>query len=198
MDISGIVVREGLDDILDRITNDLLKYIPIKVVPAFLSWFSWSFNLSNVVFIQVKKISSAIVETFQEESIYFLKDSNNLGIKSKSVLSQVEVSNEWEWMYLPHKSVFVQKGYATVAPSKGAWFSAELFCKDLMISDLTEWLEVIRFHKNGDEMPPADVLVQAWCVSHERTLGSLDQYTLHIINDLMEEQTLPLRQSKVD
>ena len=68
-----------------------------------------------------------------------------------------------------------------------------------MVSDITEWLETLRIHsEKKDTLPPVDILVQAWAIDHQRDIGSLDQYELRVLNDLMESEKIPVRQRHLE
>jgi hypothetical protein len=197
MDTSGNIPTENfltIDEILERVTAKIVKIIPRNLIPVLISYVLWSLSLSKSIFTQSSKITSAIIGSFQVDTIYFLKNANNIAIRENAIYSQIELASEWKWKYIPSRKAFFEKGFEGNLPAKSPWFSAELFCKELMVSDITEWLEGLRIHsEKKDTLPPADILVQAWSIDHQRDIGSLDQYELHVLNDLMESEKIPLR-----
>ena len=184
---------ESADVFLDKITNDIYNFIPRNFIPVIISWIMWSLDLSKIVFTQAKKSSNAFVESFQEEKLFFLKNANNIAVNNKSIICPIELANEWEWSYIPSKKLFIQKGYEDSILRKCPWFSGEIFLGDYMISDITIWLEGIRFHCKKDILPPPDCLIQAWSIDNVRDLGSLSEYKLKILNDLMEEEIILIK-----
>lgn len=183
----------SVDDQVDKITKTLLNYIPKSIIPFCISWFMWAMNFSQSVYNQARKTTNAITQSFQNDTIYFLKSADNIAISEKSFFNIYELANKYEWQYIPHKKFFIKKTFETSKPRKSPWFSAELFSDELMISDITEWLEELRFHCKKDEMPPIDILIQAWAIDHNRDLGSLNQYKLKVLNDMMETEEIPVK-----
>jgi len=202
MDPSGNIPEDSflsIDQILERVTAKIVKIIPRNLIPVLISYLLWSLNLSKSIFTQSSKVTSAIISSFQVETIYFLKNANNIAIRENAIYSQIELASEWKWKYIPSKKAFFEKGFEGNLEAKSPWFSAELFCKELMVSDITEWLETLRIHsEKKDTMPPVDILVQAWAIDHQRDIGSLDQYTLHVLNDLIETEKIPVRQRHLE
>jgi hypothetical protein len=190
------ILNGSIDETLEDISKKMIKILPRSLLPVLISCILWSIRFSKSIFSQSSKITTAVINSFQTDTIYFLKNANNIAIRENAVYSQIELASEWKWKYIPSKKVFFEKGFEGNLPAKSPWFSAELYCKELMVSDITEWLEGLRIHsEKKDRMPPVDVLVQAWAIDHQRDIGSLNQYMLHVLNDLMETEKIPVRPS---
>jgi hypothetical protein len=188
----------GMDETMEEWTVFLVKVVPKAIIPAILSWFIWSLDLSKNAYSQGQKTTRALLTSFYPETIYFLKNCKNIAISSNSIYNPIEIASEYEWTYNSSRKLFVQKDYESSSSKRFSWFSAELFCKDYMISDMTEWIDSTRLHSNKGMHPPSDVILQAWMIDHSRDLGPLEDYSFHVINDLTEKEVIEVRQSKVN
>ena len=188
----------GVDENMEVWTTFFVKIVPRSIIPAILSWIIWSFDLSKYAYSQGQRSGRALITSFRPEIVYFLKNCKNIAISSTSIYNPIEIASEYEWSYNSSKKVFIQKDYESSSSKRFSWFSAELFCKDFMISDMTEWLDETRLHSNKGEHPPSDIILQAWMIDHLRNLGPLEDYSFHIVNDLTEKEIINVRQSKVN
>jgi len=188
----------GVDEMMEEWTTFLVRIVPRSLIPSILSWIVWSLDLSKNAYAQGQKTGRALITSFHPETIYFLKNCRNIAISSKSIYNPIEIASEYEWTYNPSRKLFVQKDYESSSPKRFSWFSGELFCKDYMISDMTEWLDCTRLHSDKGSHPPSDIILQAWMIDHSRDLGPLEDYSFHVINDLTEKEVIKVRQSKVN
>lgn len=177
------------DSILDNLTNSIYKYF-LSFVPLAIPWLSWADNSYNFILKQAKKSGFSLMDSFQEDTIYFLTYSNNLAINSRGLVCPYQLNGEWEWRFT--NNTFIQKNNEEFIPTKCPWFSGELLHGDIAIADITEWLDKIRFKCDKGVLPPPICLIQAWAASNMRALGPLANYKIKILNDSMEEQIISL------
>jgi hypothetical protein len=119
-----------------------------------------------------------------------LKYSNNIAVRTDFIVYPVEDTNQWDWQYTPSLKIFTHRDSSHVR--KCPWFSAELLCEDVVLSDLTEWLDGLKFDCKDDEFPSPICIIQAWAIDHLHTFKQLNLYKLKILNGEMEEQIIQL------
>lgn len=170
----------------DKLVITFYSYIPKSIFPVLISWVSWSLEIKKQLYKQVNKTKLALLDSFKDENIYFLK---NIAINKN--VSLLGLRNEHEWMYDTSKNLFVKNGSETNT-HKCPWLSAELVCNELVVGDITEWLEGLRFQSKKDEYPSFSCLVQSWAVINGHIITSLKDYKVKVLNELMEEEIFRL------
>ena len=177
------------DSILDNITNNIYKYF-LSFIPLAIPWVVFVEKTYSSLIKQTKKSSICLMDSFQEDTIYFLTQSKNIAINSKGLVCPNQLAGEWEWRFM--NGIFMQKNSEEKLPIKCPWFSGELLYEDVSIADMTEWLDKIRFKSDKGVLPSPICLVQAWAASNMRDLGPLANYKIKILNDSMEEEIISL------
>jgi len=179
----------NVDYFLDNINKQIYKYF-LTFVPLVIPFLTWSVSSYNAILKQAKKTSVCLMDSFKEDTIYFLTYSNNIAINSKALVCPNQLSGEWDWRFT--NNTFTQKNNEENLPTKCPWFSGELLYNDDTVYDMTEWLDKIRFKCDKDSVPPPICLVQAWAVSNMHELGPLANYKIKILDDSMEEKIISL------
>ena len=179
----------NVNNFLDNLSIQTYKYF-LSFVPLVIPWVTWVDNSYNFILKQAKKSSISLMESLQEDTIYFLTYSNNLAINSKGLVCPNQLAGEWEWRF--RNGIFMQKNNEESLPIKCPWFSGELLCYNIENTDITEWLDKIRFKCDKGVLPPPICIVQAWAASNMRNLGPLAKYKIKILNDSMEEEIISL------
>jgi hypothetical protein len=163
---------------------------PTRLIPVFISFYMRLYIFSKQTFAQINKSKTALIESFKENSYYFLKYSNNIAVRTDFFVYPIENTNQWDWQYTPAYKLFTHKDSNNIR--KCTWFSAELSCEDVVIGDLTEWLDGLKFNCKDDEFPSPICIVQAWAIDNLYSLKTLNLYKIKILNDEMEEQIIQL------
>ena len=156
-----------------------------RVPTVFFSLYVRASILFNQALTQTNRTKKAIINSFKNEKIYFLKDSKNIAVHAIFFLSIVDYSDLYIWHFIPSDNLFIEKDYDGPL-KKCPWLSAELYYEDTLIEDITEWLDKLRF--NSISMPPVSCLVQAWALKNNYQLEQLKGYRIKILNELMEEE----------
>jgi hypothetical protein len=165
-------------------------YFRSGLIPVLISFYMRLYQLTKQTFAQINKSKIALIESFKEDSYYFLKYSNNIAVRTNFFVYPVEDMNQWDWQYTPSLKIFMHKNSNNIR--KCSWFSAELSCEDVIVADLTEWLDDLKFHCNEDEFPSPICIIQAWAIDHVYTFKQLNLYKVKILNGEMEEQIIQL------
>ena len=184
------VVNTSLDFQMEVITNFLISLIPKPYLLKALVLYTWACDLWQMFMKQASRSSSALFQSFSDETIYFLKNSNNLAVKQQGLPEPVWVASEYQWTYYPSRNLFVEKDHEQSMPKRISWLSADLKCEEYLFADLTLWLEKIRYQ---GAQPPNDILVQGWALDHNRAMGPLKDFTLHVLTEDAEELVMPVR-----
>ena len=153
----------------------------------FISWYMYSFRFFDNTLKQLNRTKKAFLDSFKTEKFYFLKNSNNIAV-SKILVAAVDYNDQYTWQFIPSENLFIEKD--SDGNNKCGWLSAELFYEDSLISDLTEWIDNLRF--TSKNMPPVSCLIQAWAIKNNYQLESLEKYRIKVLNELMEEKSLTL------
>ena len=170
--------------------NGLRDCSPTRFIPVLISFYMRLYQLTKQTFAQINKSKMALIESFKEDSYYFLKHSNNIAVRTDFFVYPVEDTNQWDWQYTPSYKLFSQKDSNNIR--KCSWFSAELFYEDNVLCDLTEWLDGLKFNCKDDEFPSPLCIIQGWAINNRYTLKSLNLYKLKILNSKMEEEIIQL------
>lgn len=170
--------------------DGISAYFPTRLIPVFISFYMRLYQLTKQTFAQINKSKMALIESFKENSYYFLKYSNNIAVRTDFVVYPIDDTNQWDWQYTPSLKLFSHKDSNNVR--KCPWFSAELSCEDVIVSDLTEWIDSLKFNCKDDEFPSPVCIVQAWAIDNRYVLKSMVLYKVKILNSEMEEEIIQL------
>jgi hypothetical protein len=166
---------------IEQQIDDFFTWVIRLLVPFYIQLYSWTSETSERIYIQSLKTSSATLSSFNSETLLFLTNCSNFAIKDSSFLKNATVNSLYEWSYSSNR--FTKRDQVTEMPKKYRWMSASLYRGEVMIADLTTWLENILVIAQNEEYPPDDILVQAWQYDYMRELGPLEEYSLQIINE---------------
>jgi len=153
----------------------------------FISWYMYALTFFDNTLKQVKRTKNAVFDSFKTEKFYFLKNSNNIAV-SKILVAAVDYNDQYTWQFIPSQNLFIEKD--SDSNTRCTWLSAELFYEDSLITDLTEWIDNLRF--TSKNMPPVSCIIQAWAIKNNYQLESLEKYRIKVLNELMEEKSLVL------
>jgi hypothetical protein len=166
---------------IDTQIDYFFSWIIKMLIPLYINVYSWTLETSERIYIQGLKTSSATLSSFNSQKLLFLTNCSNLAIKDSSFLNDTCLDSFYEWSYLSNR--FTKNNQSTGILKKYKWMSASLYRGDVMIADLTTWLENILVISQDNEYPPDDILVQAWQYDYAKELDSLEEYSLQIINE---------------
>jgi hypothetical protein len=159
--------------------------ITSSLITSVLTYYAVATDFFEITKKQMFKTWNSFCASFESEKLLFLHGSKNLAVLSSGVLSHLSEANTcWQWSY--EQGVFQQNGVINKKKKSLPWLSMSICHKDGQVIDITSWLEKIVY--SGEEVPPFEVVVQAWSYDSSRLLDSLKNYSVKIMNELAEEE----------
>jgi len=152
------------------------------LLTSVLTYYAVATDLLETTKKQIFKTWNSFCASFESEKLLFLHGSKNIAVLSSGVLGHD--SDIWQWSY--EKGIFQQNGVLNKKKKSLPWLSMSIFHKDGTHIDMTSWLEKIVY--SGEEVPPFEVVVQAWSYDSSHILDSLKNYTVKVMNELAEEE----------
>lgn len=177
--------------------NDVSWNIPPDVALKTLSILNttWSFLSSAASF--VWKVGKGIWKSVLPENYVFFNGSgfpyniHDLNLNAPGVAAP-------EWYYNASRRIFISAHLHDTSDSFQThhlpFLSAEVKYNDLMLYDITEFMEAVRWAGDGAQHPPsASVLLGAWALETGVVLHASEHLKLVVIDDEGSEKTFALR-----
>lgn len=143
------------------------------------------------------KLGRGIVKSFQPETYVFFTDSDVPYNRNELNLDAPGVA-QIAWYYDASKHIFISTRLFNTSEHIHVhhlpYLSAEIKYNDLVLQDLTDFIERVRWAGDLDQGPPsASVLLGAWSLQTGIILQKSESLRLIVINEEGNEQTISLR-----
>ena len=158
-----------------------------SMLQSMLFLYIWSLSLIQRLLRQTKKTAGLLVNSFSEETLYFVDSELPVIVSKASTLTTDIESACWS---------FSDNGfrYMTETPAKKLpYLSATLYKDDVFFSDLSDWFQEVSFVSQVD--PPLRFVVFVWAYQNKIVLDSYltSKYTLHVITIDGDEMELNMK-----
>jgi hypothetical protein len=135
------------------------------------------------------KTWNAVVSSFSNEPIFFIEtlDKTVIGVRRSSLLIPKDTPIKYKWLYCENVFHSFDTNTKTL---EFPWISLSLYKGETEVADLTEWLETKKY--TGLSVPTFDVVIQAWMNDTNTELGNFEEYSVKLLNELVEEEVYKL------
>jgi len=158
----------------------------------FILLYVWSVTLIDKIIKQSKKTSRLLINSFSDETLYFIHDSTVPLIVANS--SSCIINPELEsgcWSF--HKSTFRFMEEDTTVSKKIPYLSASLYKDNILILDISDWIQDINVVST--QALPLKFIVFSWAYYNNVVLESYttSKYELHVITIDGDEAILDIK-----